>query len=114
MIKDATIIIGALIVPVTRKMIESTPNLKLIQQPVVGVEMVDIEAATEYGIPVANTSGFNAATVAEHTIMLILSLLRKTNYVHRKTSEGKWPQMEMWQKESLLELGGTRAREWFV
>jgi glyoxylate reductase len=105
MIKDATIIIGALIVPITRKMIESAPKLKLIQHPTVGYDMINVEAATEYGIPVANTAGFNAPTVAEHALMLILSLLRKTIYVHKKTCEGKWPQMEMWQKAKLWELG---------
>jgi phosphoglycerate dehydrogenase-like enzyme len=106
MIKDATIIIGALIVPVTRRMIESATRLKLIQQPTVGYDMIDVEAATEHGIPVANLAGFNAPTVAEHAIMLILSLLRNTIYVHRETCEGNWPQMEMWQQGRFGELGG--------
>jgi phosphoglycerate dehydrogenase-like enzyme len=51
-------------------------------------EAIDMEAATELGIPVANNPGWNAISVAEHAIMAMLVLLKKTFYTHEALSRG--------------------------
>jgi len=91
---------------ITRKVIEAAPNLKLIQMPTVGYDEVDLEAANEYGIPVANTAGCNAVSVAEHAIMFMLVLLKKGLYAHESTLKGEWPQMELAVGGKVSELGG--------
>lgn len=97
LLKDADILIGDFTfnIPVTKKILSKTTKLKLIQQPTVGYQHIDIQAARELNIPVANTAGANDISVAEHTIMVALALLKKLFYAHQKTKEGQWVQMEM-------------------
>jgi phosphoglycerate dehydrogenase-like enzyme len=67
----------------------------LVQQPSVGYQHIDVEAAGRAGIPVANVAGANAIGVAEHTIMAALALLKKLMMQHEKTKAGVWAQDEM-------------------
>jgi glyoxylate reductase len=69
--------------------------LKLIQQPSVGYEHIDLEACSERKIPVANTPGANTVSVAEHTIALGLALQRKLIPANRSVREGRWEQMSL-------------------
>jgi glyoxylate reductase len=107
-VADATVIFsdGRHITHITRKVIESAPNLKLIQTPTVGYDEIDLDAANEYGIPVANTAGSNAISVAEHAIMFMLVLLKKAIYAHESTLRGDWPQMDLVVGGKVMELGG--------
>ena len=57
-----------------RKAIEACPNLKVITRPGVGYDNVDVEAATEHGIPVVLCPSSNARAVAEHTVSLIFAI----------------------------------------
>ena len=91
--------------PITRKIIESAPQLKLIQTPGVGYDEVDITAAKERRIPVATAQGANARAVAEHAIMFILVLLKRGISGHEGTIQGKWPQFEL-VLQGTRELGG--------
>ena len=76
---DATVILTFPFSPLLdRTILEAAKNVKLIQFATVGYDNIDLEAATELGIPVANNPGWNAISVAEHTIMLILMTLKKT------------------------------------
>lgn len=81
--------------PVTAEMVEGAKRLKLIQQPSIGYQHIDVEAARRAGIPVSNTTGANVVGVAEHTMMFMLCLLKKGLYAHERTREGHWGQMEM-------------------
>lgn len=63
--------------PVTRKMIESAPNLRLIAVFGAGYNQIDVEAANEKGICVTNARGGNSRAVAEHTFAMFLGLTRK-------------------------------------
>jgi lactate dehydrogenase-like 2-hydroxyacid dehydrogenase len=104
---DATIILGGPGRPeITRKIIESASNLKLIQMPGAGYDEVDISAANEKGVPVATTRSANAPAVAEHAIMFMLVLLNRSIYAHKATSRGDWPQMELLVEKRTKELGG--------
>lgn len=64
---------------VSGKLIESLPNLKLIQSEGVGYQGVDVAAATKLNIPVCNNKGINDTAVAELTVFLILGCLKKYN-----------------------------------
>ena len=76
--------------PITRSIAQAGKSLKLIQQPSVGFNHIDIDACREFGIPVANTPGANDIGVAEHTIMLALACLKKLTLVNAGTHRGEW------------------------
>lgn len=76
--------------PITRPIVKAAGRLKLIQQPSVGYNHIDIDACKEFGIPVANTPGANDIGVAEHTVMLALACLKKLPFFNTKTHEGEW------------------------
>ena len=91
-IADADILVGDFTgaTPITRAVVKEAKRLKLIQQPSVGYNHIDIDACKEFGIPVANTPGANDVSVAEHTIMLVLSCLKKLTFFNARTHEGEW------------------------
>src|SRR3984957_2232499 len=60
----------------TAALLEKEPKLRVIGRAGVGVDNVDMEAATRRGVLVMNTPGGNAVSVAEHTIALMLGLAR--------------------------------------
>ena len=68
----------------------SAPNLKLVQLLSAGYDRVDIEAARKAGVPVSNNGGANAIAVAEHTLMLILAVLKRVVRFHNDVVAGKW------------------------
>jgi lactate dehydrogenase-like 2-hydroxyacid dehydrogenase len=71
-VKDASLILIMPMSPmISKKVLEAATQLELVQSIVVGYDNVDVDAATELGIPVANNPGWNSTSVAEHTIMLI-------------------------------------------
>ena len=63
--------------------IAAAPRLRLIQQPAVGYERIDRDAARARGIPVCNTPGSNADAVAQATLLLMLALARRWNAAQR-------------------------------
>lgn len=68
----------------------NAPHVKLMQLWSAGYDHFNIEAARRHGIPVANNGGANAASVAEHTIMLMLAVYKWLPDSHRRTIEGRW------------------------
>jgi phosphoglycerate dehydrogenase-like enzyme len=68
----------------------SAPKLKLVQLLSAGYDRVDIEAARKAGVPVANNGGANAIAVAEHTLMLMLAVLKRVVRFHNDVVAGKW------------------------
>lgn len=85
---DAVIIRSA--TNLTADLIEAGTNLKAIGRAGIGVDNVDVEAATKKGIVVMNTPEANAITTAEHTITLMLSLARRIPEAHASLKAGKW------------------------
>ena len=71
-------------------MMEKAPKLRVIGRAGVGVDNVDLDAATKRGIVVMNTPGGNAVAVAEHTFALMLSMARFIPRAHATTAAGKW------------------------
>ncbi len=66
------------------------PNLKLIQTVSAGTNMLDIPALNELGIRVANNGGGNAVAVAEHTILLMVSVYRKMQLQLQSVKDRQW------------------------
>jgi D-3-phosphoglycerate dehydrogenase len=85
---DALIVRSA--VKVTRDVLKRAPKLRAIGRAGVGVDNVDLPAATEAGVIVMNTPGGNAVSVAEHTLALMLSLARSVPQASASTRAGKW------------------------
>ena len=75
---------------VTSKILEKAKNLKVIGRAGIGVDNVDIPAATARGIIVMNTPFGNSITTAEHAISLMLTLARQIPEADISTRAGKW------------------------
>ena len=68
----------------------TAPNLKLVQLLSAGYDHVDVEAARKAKVPVSNNGGANAIAVAEHTLMLMLAVLKRVVRFHNDVVAGKW------------------------
>lgn len=75
---------------VTREIIESADNLKVIARAGIGVDNVDLNAATKKGIVVMNTPSGNAVTTAEHAIAMMFAVSRKIPQATLSIRSGKW------------------------
>ncbi len=75
---------------VTRKVMEAAPRLRVVGRAGVGVDNVDVEAATQRGVVVMNTPGGNTVTTAELTFFMLGSLARKIPAAHASMVAGKW------------------------
>jgi D-3-phosphoglycerate dehydrogenase len=89
-IKDFDAIIVRSRTKVTRDVIEAAEKLKIIARAGVGVDNVDMGAATEKGIMVVNAPESTSVTVAEHAMGLIMALARKIAIADKSVKEGKW------------------------
>lgn len=75
---------------VTDSVINAASRLRVIGRAGVGLDNVDIEAATRKGIVVMNTPGGNTISAAEHTISLVLALSRNIPQANASLKEGRW------------------------
>ncbi len=75
---------------VTAELIEAAHQLKVIGRAGIGVENIDVEAASKKGIVVMNTPGGNNVTTGEHTISLMLSLARHIPQAVASLKSGQW------------------------
>ena len=79
------------------------PQLKVIAKMGVGLDMIDIDAASRHGTIVFNTPGVNNQAVADHTFAMLLAVARKIIYCDRSLREKRWEHtkimgIELWQK----------------
>ena len=75
---------------VTEELIAASPRLRIVGRAGIGVDNVDLPAATGRGIVVMNTPGGNAITTAEHAIALLLAVARQIPAADRSTRSGLW------------------------
>jgi len=75
---------------VTADILEATPNLKVIGRAGVGVDNIDVPAATVNGVVVMNAPDGNTITTAEHTIALLISLARSIPQANASLKSGNW------------------------
>ena len=92
--------------PMTAAFIESAPRLRLIQKIGVGVNTIDVEAATARGVAVCNMPGTNSRAVAEMALALMLGCLRRLAWFHDRTRTGRGWDVPADIPEGCLELGG--------
>jgi D-3-phosphoglycerate dehydrogenase len=85
---DALIVRSA--VQVNQAVLDQAPRLRVIGRAGVGVDNVELEAATAAGVLVMNTPGGNAISVAEHTLALMLAMARRIPEATLSTTGGKW------------------------
>lgn len=90
--KDADAIMAADIahVPLTREILSQLKNVKVISVYGVGTDTIDLKAAKEYNIIVANVPDYGISEVADHTMALALSLLRKVLILDKALREHGW------------------------
>jgi D-3-phosphoglycerate dehydrogenase len=89
-IEDADALIVRSAVEVGAELLEHARKLRVIGRAGVGVDNIDLEAATRKGIAVMNTPGANSVAVAEHTMGLILALARHICKANELTRAGRW------------------------
>jgi D-3-phosphoglycerate dehydrogenase len=88
-LKDVDGILVSMRESIDKSIIESTTRLKIISKYGTGVDNVDIKAATEKGVIVAN-SPLNSEATAEHAILLMLACLRKLPLLFEHMHAGRW------------------------
>ncbi len=76
---------------VTKAVLDAAKNLKVIGRAGIGVDNVDIPAASAQGVVVMNTPFGNSITTAEHAIAMIFALARQIPEANAQTQAGKWP-----------------------
>ena len=75
---------------VTARVLDAAGNLKVIGRAGIGVDNIDLAAATGRGVVVMNTPFGNSVTTAEHALALMLALARRVPAADRSTRAGKW------------------------
>src|SRR5262249_44365157 len=89
-LRDADALIVRSAVDVNAGTLRGAEKLRVIGRAGVGVDNIDLDAATKAGIAVMNTPGANAVAVAEHTLALMLALARHISRADTTTRAGKW------------------------
>lgn len=74
--------------PVTRHVIKSSPNCKVVSRMGIGLDNIDVDTCNELGIPVTNVPDYCLIEVAEHAIASILTLGRNLHDFHTKSKQG--------------------------
>ena len=74
----------------TRKVLEGLPKCKVVSRYGVGVDSIDLKAATDLGIIVANVPDYCIDEVSNQTIAMILTLIRKTAFFNQKVKSNQW------------------------
>lgn len=80
--------------PLTERVFQAVPQLKVISRCGAGLDSVDLTAAQRHGIAVLNTPEAPAQAVAELTMGFILSLLRQISAIDRAVRNGEWPRTQ--------------------
>lgn len=75
---------------VTKEVLEAAKNLKVIGRAGIGVDTIDVPAATQKGVVVMNTPFGNATTTAEHAIAMMMAMARDIPQANASTHAGKW------------------------
>ena len=75
---------------ITRTLMEAAPKLRVVGRAGVGIDNVDVEAATQQGVVVMNTPGGNTVSTAELSFAMLMALARKVPQAHVSMLAGKW------------------------
>lgn len=92
---------------VTEDLLEAAPDLKVVGRAGIGLDNVDIPAATKRGIVVMNTPGGNVITTAEHAIAMMLSLTRNIPRGTETLKSGAWEKKKLQGREIYNKVCGV-------
>lgn len=87
----------------TEKIFASCPSLKIVAQHGVGVDNIDVGAATENGVIITNVPDSNFSSVAEHALMMMLALSKNILQIDKEVRKGNWDYREQFVSS---EIGG--------
>ncbi|HZV35907.1 MAG TPA: phosphoglycerate dehydrogenase [Verrucomicrobiae bacterium] len=90
LVKDVEAMVVRSETKITRAVIEAAPKLRVVGRAGVGVDNVDVEAATQRGIVVMNTPSGNTISTAELTFSMLMSLARKIPQANASMKAGEW------------------------
>src|SRR3954447_1894923 len=90
LVTDASALVVRSETKVTKGVIEAARNLRVVGRAGVGVDNVDVDAATQRGVVVMNTPGGNTISTAELTFSMLLALARKIPQAHASMKAGEW------------------------
>jgi D-3-phosphoglycerate dehydrogenase len=76
--------------PITRNVLAELKNCKVIARYGVGVDNIDLDAATEFGVQICNVPDYGVEEVSDHALALILNLVRKVNLLSNDVKKGNW------------------------
>ena len=76
--------------PITADVMAKMPNCKIIARYGIGVDTIDLDAATEAGIIVTNNPTYCVEEVAEHTVAMLMTMGRKIAFYDRLVRDGRW------------------------
>jgi phosphoglycerate dehydrogenase-like enzyme len=79
---------------ISSKVVENIPSIRLLHVEGVGYDKVDVEAASKVGLPVCNNQGVNAVSVAEFTVGMMLTALRRMVPADREIKAGRFEQCQ--------------------
>src|SRR5687768_4438881 len=89
-LKDVDGVIVRSATKITADLMDKAEKLRVIGRAGVGVDNIDVKAATQRGIVVMNAPDGNTITTAEHTIALLVSMARNVPQAHAKLQNGEW------------------------
>ncbi len=102
-LKSADAVLSGNDLVINDALFDMAPKLKIIAKMGVGLDMIDIDAASRHGAIVFHTPGVNNQAVADHTFAMMLAVARKILYCDRSLREKRWEHtrimgVELWQK----------------
>jgi phosphoglycerate dehydrogenase-like enzyme len=93
--RDADVVLASHLETISAAVLESAPRLRLVIVPFIGTDKIDIPAASQLGILVANSpTAENFVAVAEATVGVILMLLKRIKHNEAKLRRGEWAKRE--------------------
>jgi D-3-phosphoglycerate dehydrogenase / 2-oxoglutarate reductase len=108
LVRDAAFFVGGLS-GIAASLMDAAPGLRLIHKWGIGVDKIDLAAARVRGIPVAITAGANAVPVAEFTLLLMLSVLRRLPVREAEFRSGQWHRPRGDTRREARQLRGKRV-----
>jgi D-3-phosphoglycerate dehydrogenase len=94
-VRDADVVLTA-VAPITRRVLDSLPRCRAVVRYGIGLDNVDLDAATDNSIVVAHVLDFCTEEVSNHAIALLLALARGLLPLHRDTVAGRWRTAHAW------------------
>src|SRR5699024_7255824 len=103
-VADADAILGTGNPPISQRVLDSAPNLKLVQRFGIGVNSIDLDTASNNNTAILNMPGFCTEELAAHATSFILGLTRNTSYYDRKIRAGEWPKAQYFIPKSIPKM----------